>query len=527
MTVLTNRPTPPRMLCVWFPDWPIQRLRRQDPRLIGKPIALSLGDGRTERIVACSAEARRLGVEVGQRSPDAQALTGPDRLSLLPYRPGDDRRELERLAAGFDRFSPVVALDSTETPDALLLEATNLAPLWADTPTAGERRLTRAVADWIQAERLTARLAVASTVGLALALARYGEADQPIVLPAKSTRSAASLLPIIALRVDDRTLDTLTELGFETIGQLTALLRCSLPSRFGPQLAERLDQLLGSVAEPIHSFHAEPPLVGRWDFETAVKSSRCIEHAVEQLLTRLSTAMIRRRVGALRVLIRYLLDAPAGETVSEAIALRLFRPTNAARELIELAALQAEGLRLRYAVRSIQAVVGSSTTIVSRQRTLFDDDARDDPHQLALLINRLASRVGSDRVSRVEKRRSVDPQRTYAFLPAIDVPAAPFRQTSTEAERARQLPLLIWGDDGEALSVETSPIGNPCWVVLPPRRRVVRCWGPERIETGWWRHGRHAVTARDAYWVELETGQRLWLCHDRRDRRWRLAGEFA
>jgi protein ImuB len=54
--------------------------------------------------------------------------------------------------------------------------------------------------------------------------------------------------------------------------------------------------------------------------------------------------------------------------------------------------------------------------------------------------------------------------------------------------------------------------------------RIVRSWGPERIESGWWR-GRDA--RRDYYLVETATGQRLWLFRTLTDEGWYLHGTYA
>jgi protein ImuB len=52
---------------------------------------------------------------------------------------------------------------------------------------------------------------------------------------------------------------------------------------------------------------------------------------------------------------------------------------------------------------------------------------------------------------------------------------------------------------------------------------VIRWWGPERIETGWWRG---QDIHRDYYIVETECGTRWWLFRRRDDGRWFLHGCF-
>lgn len=496
----------------------MQRSRRERLELSGKPLALCVGDARSERVAACSAEAKRLGVSVGMKTPDAQGLAGPGRLVLAPHSPGADRRALERLAVDGERFSPVVALEDAVEPESLLLDVTGLAPLWGDD---GERRLAEAVLDWAHGQRLDVAVALAPTIGLALAAARYVSREAgPVLLSSENARAFAALMPVEALRIGVKTIEDLHGLGVESIGQLLELPRASLPSRFGADVARRLDQLLGDAPEPVESFRGEPPLRAVWEFESAVACAESLQRVRQELLSRVAEQMKRRRCGALRVLIEHLLDNNGSPPVR--VVLRLFRPTASARELAELATLHLDGVRFPYAVRAVRVLVGATASIDCRQRTLFDGDRRDDPHALALLINRLASRLGVERVTRVAKRQSVDPRRAYALMPATDFAAEAFVLTPLQTQKARRLPLRMTPEP-EPVMVETNPHGEPVALCFFGRHDVARLWGPERIETGWWR-GRSV--RRDAWWVELDDGARLWLHCDWRRREWILAGRF-
>lgn len=53
--------------------------------------------------------------------------------------------------------------------------------------------------------------------------------------------------------------------------------------------------------------------------------------------------------------------------------------------------------------------------------------------------------------------------------------------------------------------------------------QVMNHWGPERIETGWWRG---QLVGRDYWQVETITGSRLWLFRRLRDNKWFLHGLF-
>ena len=53
---------------------------------------------------------------------------------------------------------------------------------------------------------------------------------------------------------------------------------------------------------------------------------------------------------------------------------------------------------------------------------------------------------------------------------------------------------------------------------------VERAWGPERIETGWWRE---ADVRRDYYLVQTHSGERFWLFRNLADESWHLHGVFG
>jgi protein ImuB len=73
-------------------------------------------------------------------------------------------------------------------------------------------------------------------------------------------------------------------------------------------------------------------------------------------------------------------------------------------------------------------------------------------------------------------------------------------------------------------AISIMPDGPPLSFRLGNREhRIVWIWGPERIETGWWR-GR--PIARDYYRVETATGHRFWLFRSLEERRWFLHGTF-
>jgi protein ImuB len=72
--------------------------------------------------------------------------------------------------------------------------------------------------------------------------------------------------------------------------------------------------------------------------------------------------------------------------------------------------------------------------------------------------------------------------------------------------------------------VSLLPDGPPAQFVYRGRtHRVARHWGPERIETAWWRK---AGIRRDYWRIETTAGARYWLFRRLRDLTWFLHGVF-
>jgi hypothetical protein len=88
--------------------------------------------------------------------------------SAFPYDPLADRQALEALAEWSVRFSPIVGLEDSPAPESLLLDVTGLAHLFD-----GEASLAERIVHDFARRGLTARVAVADTIGAAWATAHF------------------------------------------------------------------------------------------------------------------------------------------------------------------------------------------------------------------------------------------------------------------------------------------------------------------------------------------------------------------
>ena len=192
-------------------------------------------------VSSVDAAARKAGLRVGMPAAKAQALFRG--LMLVDAQPEADAAALERITLwALTQYSPIVAVDGT---DGIVLDTEG-----ADHLQGGELAMVTKISNQFLARKLTARVAIADTLGAAHACAR-AISRETVIVPVGKTVAAVEKLPITLLRLPEKILSDLRTLGFQTVGELANTPRAPLTLRFGPEIARRLDQMLGRVSEPI------------------------------------------------------------------------------------------------------------------------------------------------------------------------------------------------------------------------------------------------------------------------------------
>jgi protein ImuB len=421
-----------------------------------------------------------------------------------------------------------------EPPATLLLDLSDLEHLYPD-----ETALARNILGGLAKRRLSARLAIADTLGAAWALTR--EDSSCVIVPPGQTLPAIESLPIRSLRLPDETVALLTQLGLHHIGQLERLPREELPSRFGPEVLRRLDQALGRAEERLPVLHAAPDFSARESFEYPTTDHAVLEAALRRLIERLVVQLAEHGRGALHL--EGTLCCPPAEPVR--LAVGLFQATAAAEHLWGLIQVQLERSRIAAPVVGAEIAVTAHDSFQRRQQALFADvPPRRHPRHLAALVDRLANRLGSAAVGRPRLLADAQPELAYRYAPLVSkkgvrnrfsggrtqetVPGTFFDEAQARKTvpgtflAMRPLRLLRRPLAVEVMAV--LPDGPPVTLRLHEHLdQIVDCKGPERIETGWWRH---RPVGRDYYRIETAAGQRFWLFRRLSDGRWFLHGAF-
>ena len=460
-------------------------------------------------------------------APSASAVTASATWYVAAHDPWADLLALKNLASWCEKFSSLVGLDDADTPSGLLLDVGGSAARLG-----GEVKLAADVVRKFQDRGYVIRVAIADTVGTAWAWAHYGAADQPATEPApiivgpKQSLAALQVLPIEALRVAPETCELLHQLGVREIGQLLQLPRHSLLARFGDQLLRRLDQATGNLAEAIQADHAPPTWELSQPLEYPTARRATVELLLSQLIDELCRGLQLQDTGVIQLECRFALTSGS----HFAMHLGLFRPTVTAAHLRELIRTQLEHRVLPSPVQNVTVRAALTAPLDHQQQRLLDDGPVGPPQQaLTRLIDRLSSRLGPPAV--VAPRLLSEPQieNSFHYVPLTGQRPAAVRSSPAAVARHQaasgQRPLQ-WEPAGVPLRVMAlAPDGPPLSFCYRNRRHRILChWGPERIETGWWRG---PLIRRDYYRVEDQHGSRFWLFRDLETRKWFLQGSFV
>jgi protein ImuB len=511
-------------MCVWLPHWPLQATLARQPDWKDHPLVLFTVGGRGGfTVVSRSRKADAVGVKPGMPLAQARALldgTAPP-ARFQQFEPVVCRAALEDVAIWCLQFSPVVGIEEADVPETVFLDIAG-----CDHVFGGEAKMAELVVSKFTARDLSARVAVADTIGAAWAVA-HCSSRSPWVVAAGQHERALQGLPVEALRIDTTTGAQLRQLGIETIRHLQALPRETLPSRFGPELVRRLDQALGHIPELVRTTSEPVPIEAEQHFLYPTTDRHILETALRQLIEQVVTLAVERNQGIQQLVYRFVSEQRHHHDVT----VRLLVPTVSARRLFDLARLQLDNLRLAADIDRVQVRAAASTFEIL-QMTLFGDAS--DMHcerELTTLVERLSNRLGAGSIVRPQWTWNPQPEFAIAYRSVLEpAPAAKKKKGKREQPPAllsvapfRPLDLFPLPEAIDVVSVV--PDGPPLRFFRHGREyTIARCWGPERIETGWWRDKQ---VRRDYYRVESRCGHRFWLFRQIEEMRWFLHGIFS
>ena len=526
-----------RMVCAWLPNWAVQRLRHERPELRSRSVVLFANDGsRGPRVAAWAhneaQQGNGAGIKIGMPLAEAEALLAGHAVTtahIEAHDPVADLAGLRELARTCNDFSPLFGIEEVKSPECLLLDVTGCEHLFG-----GEQELVDRLAEDLRQRGFQVRAALAPTIGAAWAAARcLAKPHQQPALSDMGLDEALAPLPITALRLPLKIIETLHELGLRRIGQVRALPRETLPSRFGPELLLRLDQAFGDAPELLVPERPPEPIAAVWVTDEPLTDRESLKIVSSQLLEELLGRLKPQREGVRQLL--YQIKGTAARPVE--LVVNLVSPTDVVKHLLELLSLQIDRADLPEGISFVRLEATSVASLATRQRDLFGFETDTDTHrEVGSLLDRLSNRLGATAVVHAVLVPDAQPELAVRHEPvtsrnAIARSASGGMSAALVAGPSRthracpeSRPLRLFAPPQRIEATAAGPEGAPMHFRWDRRdHRVIRSWGPERIETGWWRDD---AVCRDYFRVVTQTGQHFWLFRCFEQAAWFIHGAF-
>jgi protein ImuB len=495
-----------RILSLWLPRLPIDRIKRQLCRSNAKPVnhkpcIVVAKQNNALQISALDDAAAGLGLEVGLPLANARAVC-PD-LQVFDADEAADVQALNVIADWCDRFTPLVALDS---PHGLLLDIIGCAHLFG-----GEAALMRMVCDALTRQGFAVSAAIAGTSICARTMNRHVHGR---VVGDGEEADSVKPLPVFALGADDAITRGLRRAGLKTIGDVASRARHEITARFGAEFTTLLEQALGQGDAPISPRKPLPDYIVEKRFAEPVLTDEVISATLSRLARTLITAMERHGKGARRLEASFFRTDGAVRAIAVDTGQPVTRPEVIDRLFRERLDALSDPLDPGFGFDLVR-LSASRTEIVVQQQHDLDANVHDND-ELAALIDRIAARIGGRRVIVHLPQDTHIPERAGWAEPAQHhLAAAALAAWPARVEGEPPLRPLRLFERPEIIKVIAQvPDGPPAWFQWRrATHTVTRVEGPERVAMEWWRSQGELLT-RDYFRVEDEEGSRFWLYRD-------------
>jgi protein ImuB len=468
-------------------------------------------------------------LQIGMPLAEADAMfaeRGSSTAHIEAHDPAADLAGLRELARTCNDFSPLVGIEESASPECLLLDVTGCEHLFG-----GEQNLVDALAEQLRQRGFQVRAALAPTIGAAWAAARcLAKPHHQPVLSDTGLDDALAPLPITALRLPTTIIETLHELGLRRIGQVRALPRETLPSRFGPELLRRLDQAFGDVPELLAPEHSPEPIAAVWVTDEPLTDRETLKFVTGQLLDELLGRLKPRREGVRQLFCQ--IKGTAARPVE--LPVNLVGPSDVVKHLLELLSQQIDRADLPEGISFVRLEATNVASVATRQRDLFGFETDTDTHrEVSSLLDRLSNRLGATAVVHAVLVPEAQPELSVRHEPVVLAERQGTRARGSRLPQSAALdsqpsaqtrPLRLFTPPEPIEATAAGPEGAPMHFRWERREhRVIKSWGPERIETGWWRE---RSVCRDYFRVVTQTGQHFWIfrCFDQAA--WFIHGAF-
>lgn len=474
-------------LCITLPQLPLEALQCEQSE---RPTVVTALEGNVRSLVCCNPAAERVGLQPAMNFTTALAIL-PEAIAM-ERRLSAEQAALERLATWAYQFSGTVILGDLFAD----LQRARSTALWLEIGASlrlfgGFRKLIEQLEGGLRKLCYSYQLGIAPTLEGSALLARTGV--RVAITTVAALRARIESVSVNSLNLDPWIPEQLQTVGVRTVGMLVALPRDGVAKRFGPEVCNYLDRLIGAAADPRPIYRLPPQYHARFEFEAEVHSTEALLFPLRRMLREFVGFLRARDTGVQKFTLRFL----HRDAVATVLTIGLSMPDRnserflaLARERLEHAALPTASVALELSANEFAMPTGLHIDMLS--------GATEQSEELGHTIDRLVARLGEAQVHGVKAVAEHRPEDSWATAGPRDT-----RQHLDFPDRP------LW------LLPEPKPIQLSGMPALT---------GAERIESGWWDGG---DVRRDYFIARTQQGATLWIFKDLNDGSWHLHGFWS
>jgi protein ImuB len=484
------------------------------------------------RVVWADAAAVALGVEMGMSAASASALVSGEPslgggLQVFTRSAPREAAQVQRLALALARFTPSVVV----LPDGVLLEVSASLRLFG-----GARALWRTVRETARAGGVKSlRMAAAPTATAAAVLARAEPASAALRRLDVHQRLDALPLPAAAQAwsIEPRLVELLHGIGCRTLGDVRVLPRSGAQRRGASALLAAIARAHGEAPDPQAWF--EPPRTFEMGLELLHRAddAAMLVFATQRLVQPLAGWLAQQWLAAARLTLVLRHETSIRHALPDTrITLAFGDPTRDAAQIQLLLRERLQRTELPAPVYALVLRLGEAVSHAGREAALWRDAGTGSGEAARALFDRLAARLGPERVMRPLLVADHRPERAMKWVAAqekLSVRAQPVEASAQHFDK------LSANGSGHANGI------RPTWLLPEPQRlqedaafgRPLHQGAPlvlasraERIEAGWFDG---ALISRDYHVAQAKDHRWLWVFRERRGEQahWYLHGVFG
>ena len=450
--------------------------------------------GNKDTVLFSSVEATQLGVVPGMSLGAAFSLC-PD----LDVHDFDEQKQLQHLQQVADwafQFSPRINLSP---PDSLLFEIRGSIQYYGGLSELRKKIIQTLKTDW----QHEFNIAISPTPAASLLLAK--SARRLVVEDVTSLRSVLGDLPLSLLILDKKIERQLFKSGMRVLRDLWRLPPASLRRRFGIDLVDYLERILGTQPCLLSNYQAPLYFETSRELELSSCNYQIFLPLVKDTLLELCHFLHSHDVYCHHFNFYFQHE----QHIPSKVYVGLRQNLRNAEHFFTLAETKIMQVKLVASVVSIKLVAKAFHAYRGKSRDLFPtlEASGREESDIDSLLEQLSARLGVERLSGI----SIHPDHRPEY-----------------AHRTHEAGMFSYTQIKKC---------RPFWLLSEPRQLFKRNnklyykglikfhAGPERLESGWW----DSESIRRDYYIALdEIAGRLWIYNDLKDKRnWYLHGLFG